>query len=700
MTVHSSCAFRVCLLCIACGCLASFVCVTALQAQGSWERVGPRPDPRVKWIAGVDSMTCFAFASDSGVAFPGASLYVTYDAGRTWQSLGDSVMSLDAKEPSLLTRMDARTLLGVSYFRVLQSRDTGRSWIERTTLETRYVSIIARGSRIFAADTMFASVTRSPEVYHVRFASPPIAWIALPPENPPMFVFISRGSGQVLWMSSPGKILRSEDLGDSWSVVLKKNEQLSFTALDGQTAWALEHITLVLWRTDDGGASWQAEATPMNPLNVDHALEFEPTSLIASPDGKRTPWIMARSATVYARQSDGAWDAVALPPGDTTGYYQLTFSRCRDGSVWCTSPIHPVFRASSEPVRLQTARAYDASSYKVKRACILLPHVGSDAWRTAIVERADTTGVFLEVGRALAPAPWYEDATPTSPGPWTYRVTFSPPAGHYARLPDVTVRLDRDSVLIIDASEYLLSPPNLTLMYQTGMNSRCFFDTATFSYRIEKGFRDRDTSDAEVRNMWDGQMSLRDRGLVYSGAGDWRLLGMSIRNLGGMTFHGNRFFRPPSRFDRPPDSLRFESGGQEGARQRNDFAIFQRHIGLVRNTSTWWESSLGSGTYVDIYLASTDARSPDPIPRALQLSSPFPNPASRSTTVQYTTVRSGMVRVSISDMLGRRVAIPFEGTLPAGTHSCTFVRGELPPGLYLLLLEQGASRVARKLILQ
>lgn len=73
----------------------------------------------------------------------------------------------------------------------------------------------------------------------------------------------------------------------------------------------------------------------------------------------------------------------------------------------------------------------------------------------------------------------------------------------------------------------------------------------------------------------------------------------------------------------------------------------------------------------------------------------YPNPFQGATTVPFTLERSGQVRLSVYDLLGRRVASPIDRFMPGGSHEEPIRLDDLAPGAYFLVLESGASRSAR-----
>jgi len=87
-------------------------------------------------------------------------------------------------------------------------------------------------------------------------------------------------------------------------------------------------------------------------------------------------------------------------------------------------------------------------------------------------------------------------------------------------------------------------------------------------------------------------------------------------------------------------------------------------------------------------------------PRILPL---HPNPVSLSTSGAATTSvsvnlsRDCHARLTLSDLLGREIALVHEGTLRAGIHALNFNPGLLAPGVYVLHLQADGSRDSRAL---
>ena len=90
--------------------------------------------------------------------------------------------------------------------------------------------------------------------------------------------------------------------------------------------------------------------------------------------------------------------------------------------------------------------------------------------------------------------------------------------------------------------------------------------------------------------------------------------------------------------------------------------------------------------------------------RELAIESVYPNPAqasvSHEVTLAFTAAENGPVQLSMHDMLGRRVAVLFDGLIDAsGQGIARFNIADIPPGMYLYRLDQGAHSVILRTVI-
>ncbi|NBC18766.1 MAG: S8 family serine peptidase [Bacteroidetes bacterium] len=87
------------------------------------------------------------------------------------------------------------------------------------------------------------------------------------------------------------------------------------------------------------------------------------------------------------------------------------------------------------------------------------------------------------------------------------------------------------------------------------------------------------------------------------------------------------------------------------------------------------------------------ATTPPETPSAFGVTAVYPNPVRQRATVEATLPASGSVRLTLYNLLGQRVATPFDGALPGGVHRLQIDLSGLPAGPYFYRLEQD-DRVA------
>ena len=82
-----------------------------------------------------------------------------------------------------------------------------------------------------------------------------------------------------------------------------------------------------------------------------------------------------------------------------------------------------------------------------------------------------------------------------------------------------------------------------------------------------------------------------------------------------------------------------------------------------------------------------NAEGASPIVYAVELSPGYPNPFNGQSTFTFSLRQTGRARLTVYDMLGRRVRDLFDKTIPSGWHRATISSDLLSPGSYLVVLE-------------
>ncbi|HEX2961110.1 MAG TPA: T9SS type A sorting domain-containing protein [Ignavibacteriales bacterium] len=81
------------------------------------------------------------------------------------------------------------------------------------------------------------------------------------------------------------------------------------------------------------------------------------------------------------------------------------------------------------------------------------------------------------------------------------------------------------------------------------------------------------------------------------------------------------------------------------------------------------------------------------------LSQNYPDPFNSSTTINFSVKQDGMVRLSVYNILGSRVAVILDAYKPAGDYSVRYNGDKLPGGVYFYKLESGGRILTKKFIL-
>ena len=82
-----------------------------------------------------------------------------------------------------------------------------------------------------------------------------------------------------------------------------------------------------------------------------------------------------------------------------------------------------------------------------------------------------------------------------------------------------------------------------------------------------------------------------------------------------------------------------------------------------------------------------------------QLKANYPNPFNPSTEISFSLPRTAEVRLTVLDLMGRKVATLVDEWLPAGNRTVTFDAGNLSSGVYLYRLQADGYTETRKMML-
>ena len=87
-------------------------------------------------------------------------------------------------------------------------------------------------------------------------------------------------------------------------------------------------------------------------------------------------------------------------------------------------------------------------------------------------------------------------------------------------------------------------------------------------------------------------------------------------------------------------------------------------------------------------------------PRTFALEQNYPNPFNPSTVISYDLASTGVVRLTVYDILGREVERLVDATQSAGSHQVRFDGSGLASGVYIYRLQTPGAVLERKMVLE
>jgi hypothetical protein len=110
-------------------------------------------------------------------------------------------------------------------------------------------------------------------------------------------------------------------------------------------------------------------------------------------------------------------------------------------------------------------------------------------------------------------------------------------------------------------------------------------------------------------------------------------------------------------------------------------------------TLTWGDAKLGPAI-----VTAVAPKNPS-VPSEYRLSQNYPNPFNPSTKFDYSIAKSGFVRLTVYNLLGKEVASVVNEMKAAGSYSAHFDASNLPSGVYFYKLQSGNTMIAKKMML-
>ncbi len=134
-----------------------------------------------------------------------------------------------------------------------------------------------------------------------------------------------------------------------------------------------------------------------------------------------------------------------------------------------------------------------------------------------------------------------------------------------------------------------------------------------------------------------------------------------------------------------------------GAEAVDDVILPEQRKGVIWNRLAEW-AGIGNLTEVTRIPGGESA------PCVFSLEQNFPNPFNPTTTVEYSTEKSGNIDLVVIDLLGRKIKILATGRQAAGSHTAQWDGTDrngrpVPGGVYICRLESEEAVLSRKLLL-
>ena len=185
-----------------------------------------------------------------------------------------------------------------------------------------------------------------------------------------------------------------------------------------------------------------------------------------------------------------------------------------------------------------------------------------------------------------------------------------------------------------------------------------------------------------------------DGGIIYWRV-SWGGAAYTGATTGSLTNDGDGQFGPAFAGPLPTGSGQaLQFGGAAGAASTNNAADYA----LTAGPAIFTNNAGASGTIVSLVGV------PGPLPEALALAAPMPNPVRGAMTYAVTLPRESRVQVDVFDLSGRRRLALEDRALPAGRNRLTWDpavggAGTLPGGVYFLRVRAGGEQRTTRFVL-
>ncbi len=129
-------------------------------------------------------------------------------------------------------------------------------------------------------------------------------------------------------------------------------------------------------------------------------------------------------------------------------------------------------------------------------------------------------------------------------------------------------------------------------------------------------------------------------------------------------------------------------------------AEYQMVGGLIQDAMNRKSSGAGAAGSASAGENSGNTKdiAPSDKPAKTTLKANYPNPFNPTTTIRYRLAKSGHVRLTVYDVLGRRIATLVDANQQKGAHQVTFKASQLSSGVYFYRLRSGNKVFVKKML--
>lgn len=125
--------------------------------------------------------------------------------------------------------------------------------------------------------------------------------------------------------------------------------------------------------------------------------------------------------------------------------------------------------------------------------------------------------------------------------------------------------------------------------------------------------------------------------------------------------------------------------------------ILMDHMGASKSDSS--DILLKEFTTLPVFKSTTDISDNSSVPVKCELKQNYPNPFNPYTEIEFNINKSGNVRLTVYDILGKEIAVLVNEYKNSGTHRTRFNAANLPSGTYFYKMTTGGFTETKKMLL-